>query len=112
VLDLGGGVRSLSLCLFIAAVVASELSNVEIAAVYTSAEDKEAIVHVDMRPLKIVHALKDSRSTTKRRALLEGKVEGRYGGRVLKELEEAGLIEGGKFTKAADAIRRYLTVGT
>jgi len=72
--------QTLSLCFFIAAVVASELSGVEIAAVYTSAEDKEAIVHVDMRPLKIVHVLKDSRSTTKRRVLLEGKVEGRCGG--------------------------------
>jgi len=89
-----------------------ELPGIEIVTVYTSAEDKEAIVHVDMRPLKIVHVLKDSRSTTKRRVLLEGKVERRYGGRVLKELEEARLIEGGKFTKAADAIRRYLIVGT
>jgi len=64
-----------------------------------------------MRPLKIVHTLKDSRSTTKRLAL-EGKVKKKCGGRVLKELEEAGIIEGGKFTEAADAIRRYFAVGT
>ena len=107
-LDVGGGVRALSLCALIAALLAVQLGARRIVRAYTQAEHLETIVEVDLRPLLYAQRFADPRSSRKRQIMLGEAPEGRYDRQLLREYEEYGLHADGKPTAAGRAIASYL----
>lgn len=108
VLDLGGGVRSLAICLFIAALLATELLDAKIYAIYTQAEDQGKIVPLDIAPLQYAKTLKGLKPKTRRKVLDTLNFEGRYGKKLQQQMEKHGLLKNGKPTTAATAIKKAL----
>lgn len=113
-LDLGGGVRALSLCLLTAAVLAVQLAGLRIKAVYTMAEHRDTVVEADLRPL--LYSAKLAKGARKKK-LLRSFVESgaqeldRYGKNVAREFESYGLLSGGSSTPAAKALYAALKLG-
>jgi len=115
-LGLGGGIRALSLCLFVAGFLAVQLADVKLIRVYTMAENLERVVEMDLGPVLFVRSIADSRASTKRdilRKLGEGEeiAPGRYGRNVLKQFEEHGLLREGRATDALFALSKALELG-
>ncbi|MEL9991492.1 MAG: hypothetical protein QXP98_07110 [Thermoproteus sp.] len=109
VLDISGGIRALSLCLFVTAVLAEELVGTKIEAVYTQAEDIGAVYPVDIRPLKFAATLRTPKSRRRHRAILEGELrDDLYGKKLAKELEKYGVMSGGQLTPAGRALKAIL----
>lgn len=109
VIDVGGGVRSLGLCLILAAALAIEINGAKVIGVYTHAEDKKKIVKVDLRPLWLAQRLKGGRAPTLLR-LIEGKEpEDRYERNKAKELSKYGL-DGSEGASALEAIKKAISL--
>jgi len=107
-LDIGGGVRALSLCALISAMLAIQLSEVRVVKVFTQAEHIEKIVEVDLRPLLYASKFADLRARRKREILQGDSLEGKYDRRLAKELAEYGIMNGGALTTAGKAIAKFL----
>ncbi|ACB39522.1 hypothetical protein Tneu_0580 [Pyrobaculum neutrophilum V24Sta] len=112
-LDIGGGVRALSLCLYTAALLAVRLWNTKIEAVYTMAEHAERIVQIDLMPILYVNELTRSNANARRRILeelAEGPLEdlGRYDKKILKEFTKHGLLNNDKLTEAGKTLLKYI----
>lgn len=112
-LDIGGGVRALSLCLLTAAVLAATFWDARISVVYTMAEHAERVVEIDLRPVLYAKKLADPRAKTRRELLQilasSGWAEaGRYEREVAREFAEFGLADEGGLTAAGRALARII----
>ncbi|MEM1519649.1 MAG: hypothetical protein QXF78_05425 [Pyrobaculum sp.] len=108
VVDIGGGVRSLNLCLTLAAILAQEILDTEIHAIYTQAEDQGKIIQVDPAPLQFAKTLKGKKPKTRIKTLQTLTFEGKYGKRLHQQFKQYGLIKDNKPTTAAQAILKYI----
>ncbi|AAL62544.1 hypothetical protein [Pyrobaculum aerophilum] len=115
-LDVGGGVRALSLCLLTAALLAITFLDARIERVYTMAEHSERIVEADIRPVLYAKRLADSRAFSKRELLTKlasgGADWGRYGRLLLREFAQYGLADDNGLTEAGRALAKIIELST
>lgn len=112
-LDVGGGVRALSLCLVVAALLAITFLDARIEMVYTMAEHSDKVVEVDLRPVLYAKRLADSRASSKRgliQKLAAGAEEerGRYDRQLHNEFARYGLADEAGLTEAGRALARII----
>ena len=112
-LDVGGGVRALSLCLLTAALLAITFLDVRIERVYTMAEHSEKIVEADIRPVLYAKRLADSRAFSKRDLLTNLATNrvadwGRYERNLLREFAQYGLADDDGLTEAGRALAKII----